>query len=102
MRRNRSPPRPFLLLLSCLISPDMKAQFNAAQSSETCERTLSGYFLTQRNERRQQNLGTQGPGPGYLGQLKSLIPELIEDVEILNGPFTARTATFPDSELCRS
>ena len=38
----------------------------------------------------QQNMGTQGHGQGYLGQLKSLTPELIEDVEILNGPFSAQ------------
>jgi hypothetical protein len=37
----------------------------------------------------QQNQGTQGHGQGYLGQLKSLSPELIDDVDILNGPFSA-------------
>ncbi len=42
----------------------------------------------------QQNLGTQGHGQGYLGQLKSLTPELIEDVEILNGPFSAQYGDF--------
>src|SRR5262249_14389562 len=34
----------------------------------------------------QQNQGTQGHGQGYLGQLKSLTPELVEDVNILNPP----------------
>jgi outer membrane receptor protein involved in Fe transport len=42
----------------------------------------------------QQNLGTQGHGQGYLGQLKSLTPELIDDVEILNGPFSAQYGDF--------
>jgi outer membrane receptor protein involved in Fe transport len=42
----------------------------------------------------QQNMGTQGHGQGYLGQLKSLTPELIEDVEILNGPFSAQYGDF--------
>jgi hypothetical protein len=37
----------------------------------------------------QQNQGTQGHGQGYLGQLKSLTPELVQDVDILNGPFNA-------------
>ncbi len=42
----------------------------------------------------QQNQGTQGHGQGYLGQLKSLSPELIDDVEILNGPFSAQYGDF--------
>jgi outer membrane receptor protein involved in Fe transport len=42
----------------------------------------------------QQNQGTQGHGQGYLGQLKSLSPELISDVEILNGPFSAQYGDF--------
>ncbi len=42
----------------------------------------------------QQNLGTQGHGQGYLGQLKSLTPELIDDVGILNGPFSAQYGDF--------
>ena len=42
----------------------------------------------------QQNQGTQGHGQGYLGQLKSLMPELIDDVEILNGPFSAQYGDF--------
>ena len=37
----------------------------------------------------QQNQGTQGHGQGYLGNLKSLSPELVEDVSIINGPFSA-------------
>ncbi len=42
----------------------------------------------------QQNQGTQGHGQGYLGQLKSLSPELVEAVEILNGPFSAQYGDF--------
>lgn len=42
----------------------------------------------------QQNQGTQGHGQGYLGQLKSLTPELIADVDILNGPFNAEYGDF--------
>lgn len=41
-----------------------------------------------------QNQGTQGHGQGYLGQLKSLTPELVEDVDILNGPFSAADGDF--------
>lgn len=42
----------------------------------------------------QQNQGTQGHGQGYLGQLKSLIPELVQDVDIINGPFNAQYGDF--------
>jgi hypothetical protein len=42
----------------------------------------------------QQNQGTQGHGQGYLGSLKSLTPELVEDVDILNGPFSAEYGDF--------
>lgn len=42
----------------------------------------------------QQNQGTQGHGQGYLGQLKSLTPELIDEVNILNGPFSAQYGDF--------
>jgi outer membrane receptor protein involved in Fe transport len=42
----------------------------------------------------QQNQGTQGHGQGYLGQLKSLTAELVEDVNILNGPFSAEYGDF--------
>lgn len=42
----------------------------------------------------QQNQGTQGHGQGYLGQLKSLTPELVEEVNILNGPFSAQYGDF--------
>lgn len=42
----------------------------------------------------QQNQSTQGHGQGYLGQLKSLSPELVEDVDILNGPFSAQYGDF--------
>src|SRR5262245_4067650 len=42
----------------------------------------------------QQNQGTQGHGQGYLGQLKSLTPELVQDMDILNGPFSAEYGDF--------
>lgn len=42
----------------------------------------------------QQNMGTQGHGQGYLGSLKSLTPELVDEVEILNGPFSAQYGDF--------
>ena len=42
----------------------------------------------------QQNQGTQGHGQGYLGALKALSPELIEDVTIINGPFSAEYGDF--------
>jgi len=42
----------------------------------------------------QQNQATQGHGQGYLGALKSLTPELIDDVDILNGPFSAQYGDF--------
>ena len=42
----------------------------------------------------QQNQGTQGHGQGYLGQLKSLSPELVEEVNIVNGPFSAEYGDF--------
>lgn len=41
-----------------------------------------------------QNQGTQGHGQGYLGSLKSLTPELVQDVDILNGPFSAEYGDF--------
>jgi outer membrane receptor protein involved in Fe transport len=42
----------------------------------------------------QQNFGTQGHGQGYLGQLKSLTPELVAEVNIINGPFSAQYGDF--------
>jgi len=42
----------------------------------------------------QQNQGTQGHGQGYLGNLKSLSPELVRDVSIINGPFSAAYGDF--------
>ena len=42
----------------------------------------------------QQNQGTQGHGQGYLGSLKSLTPELVREVDILNGPFSAEYGDF--------
>ncbi len=42
----------------------------------------------------QQNQGTQGHGQGYLGALKSVSPELVEDVSIINGPFSAAYGDF--------
>ena len=42
----------------------------------------------------QQNQGTQGHGQGYLGALKSISPELVQDVDIINGPFSAAYGDF--------
>jgi outer membrane receptor protein involved in Fe transport len=42
----------------------------------------------------QQNQTTQGHGQGYLGALKSLSAELVEDVSIINGPFSAAYGDF--------
>jgi outer membrane receptor protein involved in Fe transport len=42
----------------------------------------------------QQNQGTQGHGQGYLGNLKSFSPELVENVSIINGPFSAAYGDF--------
>lgn len=42
----------------------------------------------------QQNQSTQGHDQGYLGQLKSLSPELVEGVDIINGPFSAQYGDF--------
>lgn len=42
----------------------------------------------------QQNQSTQGHGQGYLGSLKSLTPELVQDVDIINGPFSAQYGDF--------
>jgi len=42
----------------------------------------------------QQNQATQGHGQGYLGQLKSLTPELIQEVNIINGPFSPEYGDF--------
>jgi len=41
-----------------------------------------------------QNQATQGHGQGYLGSLKTLSPELIQDVTITNGPFSAEYGDF--------
>lgn len=42
----------------------------------------------------QQNQGTQGHGQGYLGGLKTVTPELIQEVNLLNGPFSAEYGDF--------
>src|SRR5258705_2940028 len=42
----------------------------------------------------QQNQSTQGHGQGYLGALKTLTPELVEEVSIINGPFSAEYGDF--------
>ncbi|MGI8639618.1 MAG: TonB-dependent receptor plug domain-containing protein [Pyrinomonadaceae bacterium] len=42
----------------------------------------------------QQNQATQGHGQGYLGNLKSLSPELVQSVSIINGPFSAAYGDF--------
>ena len=41
-----------------------------------------------------QNQATQGHGQGYLGSLKSLSPELVDDVDLVNGPFSAEYGDF--------
>src|SRR6202171_375580 len=41
-----------------------------------------------------QNQGTQGHGQGYLGALKALSPELIQEVTIINGPFSPEYGDF--------
>lgn len=41
-----------------------------------------------------QNQASQGHGQGYLGALKSLTPELVQDVAILDGPFSAEYGDF--------
>ncbi len=42
----------------------------------------------------QQNQTTQGHGQGYLGSLKTLTPELIQEASIINGPFSAEYGDF--------
>ena len=42
----------------------------------------------------QQNQTTQGHGQGYLGGLKGVIPELVKEVNIINGPFSAEYGDF--------
>src|SRR5687768_7001831 len=42
----------------------------------------------------QQNQTTQGHGQGYLGSLKSLSPELVQDVNLINGPFSPEYGDF--------
>ncbi|MCL4850537.1 MAG: TonB-dependent receptor [Bryobacteraceae bacterium] len=42
----------------------------------------------------QQNQGTQGHGQGYLGALKAISPELIQEVTIINGPFSPEYGDF--------
>ncbi len=42
----------------------------------------------------QQNQGSQGHGQGYLGSLKALSPELIGEVKLINGPFSAEYGDF--------
>ncbi|MGH9661544.1 MAG: TonB-dependent receptor [Bryobacteraceae bacterium] len=42
----------------------------------------------------QQNQTTQGHGQGYLGSLKSLTPELVQEVNLINGPFSAEYGDF--------
>jgi hypothetical protein len=42
----------------------------------------------------QQNQGTQGHGQGYLGALKTMSPELVQEVSIVNGPFSAEYGDF--------
>lgn len=42
----------------------------------------------------QQNQTTQGHGQGYLGSLKGLSPELIQEVTLINGPFSPEYGDF--------
>ena len=42
----------------------------------------------------QQNQTTQGHGQGYLGSLKTLSPELVQEVSVINGPFSAEYGDF--------
>jgi hypothetical protein len=42
----------------------------------------------------QQNQASQAHGQGYLGSLKSLTPELVDEVSIINGPFSAQYGDF--------
>jgi len=42
----------------------------------------------------QQNQGTQAHGQGYLGALKALSPELIQDITVIDGPFRAEYGDF--------
>lgn len=42
----------------------------------------------------QQNQGSQGHGQGYLATLKALTPELVDEVSILNGPFSPEYGDF--------
>jgi hypothetical protein len=41
-----------------------------------------------------QNQASQGHGQGYLGALKALTPELVQEVSILNGPFSPEYGDF--------
>jgi hypothetical protein len=41
-----------------------------------------------------QNQTTQGHGQGYLGSLKSISPELVQEVTLINGPFSAEYGDF--------
>ncbi|HET8549715.1 MAG TPA: TonB-dependent receptor plug domain-containing protein, partial [Bryobacteraceae bacterium] len=42
----------------------------------------------------QQNQTTQGHGQGYLGSLKSLSPELVQEITLINGPFSPEYGDF--------
>ena len=42
----------------------------------------------------QQNQTTQGHGQGYLGSLKSISPELVDEVTLINGPFSPEYGDF--------
>ena len=41
-----------------------------------------------------QNQSTQGHGQGYLGSLKSVTPELVGEVSLIDGPFSAEHGDF--------
>lgn len=53
-----------------------------------------GPGLLVRVDNFDQNQATQGHGQGYLGQLKSLTSELVGEVQVINGPFSAQYGNF--------
>ncbi|MEZ5346421.1 MAG: hypothetical protein R2681_12805 [Pyrinomonadaceae bacterium] len=49
----------------------------------------------------QQNQSTQGHGQGYLGNLKSLSPELVESVSIINRRFLRSLPGIFQARCCK-
>jgi outer membrane receptor protein involved in Fe transport len=105
-RRNDSVYKDTLFLRDDQLLQTLKAGINAGQhegGGKSLEIRRFGFNLDHGGvggglkvlvDNVQQNQGTQGHGQGYLGQLKSLTPELVEDVDILNGPFSAQYGDF--------